>query len=230
MPQAKVQPNVISYNSTIRACDKCGQWQQALKLFDAMPQAKVQPDVISYSAAISACEKGGQWQQALKLFDAMPQAKVQPDVISFNSTISACEKGSQWQHALRLFEAMSKQNVSPNLVTYNALLQSAAVHSGEIGRQLFLQCNLQVVRTLRACGSSKIDLHDLSEGTDLLALRYWLSNAVARDLESSDPLTCIIITGYGKSRKDWDTTDVRLAALNFFQRLGLNAFPFPQNP
>ena len=125
---------------------------------------------------------------------------------------------------------MSKQNVLPNLVTYNALLQSAAVHSGEIGRQLFLQCNLPEVRTLRACGSSKIDLHDLSEGTALLALRYWLSNAVARDLESSDPLTCIIITGYGKSRKDWDTTDVRQAVLSFFQRLGLKPSPLPENP
>ena len=109
-------------------------------------------------------------------------------------------------------------------------MSSATTHSGEICTQLFPQCNLPEVRTLRACGSSKIDLHDLSEGTALLALRYWLSNAVARDLESSDPLTCIIITGYGKSRKDWDTTDVRQAALNFFQRLGLKPSPLPENP
>ena len=109
-------------------------------------------------------------------------------------------------------------------------MSSATTHSGEICTQLFPQCNLPEVRTLRACGSSKIDLHDLSEATALLALRYWLSNAVARDLESSDPLTCIIITGYGKSRKDWDTTDVRQAALNFFQRLGLKPSPLPENP
>ena len=80
MPQAKVLPDVISFNAGISACEKGGHWQEALKLLEAMPAANVQADVFSYSAAISACGKGGQWQEALKLFEAMPQARVRPNV------------------------------------------------------------------------------------------------------------------------------------------------------
>ncbi|CAK9101579.1 unnamed protein product [Durusdinium trenchii] len=88
MPKAKVAPTVISYSAAISACEKGGQWQQALEF---------------YNAAISACEKCGQWQHALKLFEAMPKAKVQPDVISYSAAIGACEKGGQWQQTLQLF-------------------------------------------------------------------------------------------------------------------------------
>eukprot|EP00913_Durusdinium_trenchii_P015660 g14720.t2 len=110
--------------AAISACEKGGQWPEALKLFEAMPETKVQPDVISYSAAISACEKCGQWPQALKLFHAMPKAKVQPNVISHNAAISACEKGGQWQQAIKLFEAMPEERVQPDAISYNAAISA----------------------------------------------------------------------------------------------------------
>ena len=82
----------------IGACEKGGQWQLALSLFQNMSSVKVIPGVISYSAAISACEKSGQWQHALRLFQHMPDAKVSPNVIGYcSATIGACEKGGQWQ-------------------------------------------------------------------------------------------------------------------------------------
>ena len=111
MQKDKVPPDVISYNATISAFEKGGQWQQALMLFEAMPRAKVISNEISYNATISACEKGGRWQQALMLFEAMQKAKVTPSEISYTATISACEKGGQRQQALMLFEAMSKAKV-----------------------------------------------------------------------------------------------------------------------
>ena len=65
MRAAGVQPNVISFNAAISACEKGGQCERALALLGDMRAAGVQPDVISFSAAISACEKGGQWELAL---------------------------------------------------------------------------------------------------------------------------------------------------------------------
>ena len=54
----QIQPNVISYNAAVSACEKGGCWQEALTLFEAMPEAQIQQDVISYSAAISAIMAG----------------------------------------------------------------------------------------------------------------------------------------------------------------------------
>ena len=79
---------MISFSVAISACEKGGQWQRALALFDDMRKvgvtrrlesicrAGVTPSVISFSAANSACEKGGQWQQALPLLDELHMAGV----------------------------------------------------------------------------------------------------------------------------------------------------------
>ena len=36
MPTAEVQANCISYNAAISSCEKAGEWQRALSLFEAM--------------------------------------------------------------------------------------------------------------------------------------------------------------------------------------------------
>ena len=50
--------NVISYNATIRACEKGQQPQYALQLLQEMKYKGILPNVISYNTTISACEKG----------------------------------------------------------------------------------------------------------------------------------------------------------------------------
>ena len=94
----------FSFNATISSCEKTGQWQPALCLFEAMPAAKIQPDIISFNASISSFEKGQGWQLALNLFHTMPKSQVQPDLVSHSAVISACHRGSQWQQALIFLE------------------------------------------------------------------------------------------------------------------------------
>merc|ERR1711904_202411 len=90
MRECGVTPDVISFNAAISACEKGGQWEQALALLDKMRKNGVTPpDVISFNAAISACGKGGQWRRAVSLLDEMPKCGVTPDVISFNAAIFA---------------------------------------------------------------------------------------------------------------------------------------------
>ncbi|CAE7582658.1 unnamed protein product, partial [Symbiodinium sp. CCMP2456] len=60
--KAKVEADVISYNSTISACDKGGQWQLAVHLFDSMRKSKVEADAISYSAVLAAACRTEQGQ------------------------------------------------------------------------------------------------------------------------------------------------------------------------
>ena len=107
MPEATVQPNVVSFGAAISACEKGGQWQLALSLFRAIPEATMQEKAVCCSAAISACEKGKQWQQAVALFYAMPAEEL-ADEISFSAVISACERAGQWQQVVALFQAMSE--------------------------------------------------------------------------------------------------------------------------
>ena len=48
-------------------CEKRGEWQEALKLFNEMDGKRVPRNTITYSAAISACEKGGRMARSIKI-------------------------------------------------------------------------------------------------------------------------------------------------------------------
>eukprot|EP00434_Breviolum_minutum_P037012 symbB.v1.2.032804.t1/scaffold3834.1/size49527/1 len=77
-----VTPNLITFSSTISACEKLGRATEAEGVLSTMRSAAVTPDIISYNASISACAKGEQWQKALSLLEMMPEARLQPNVIS----------------------------------------------------------------------------------------------------------------------------------------------------
>ncbi|CAK0820506.1 unnamed protein product [Prorocentrum cordatum] len=47
MPQAKLEPDVVSYNAGISACEKGGQWQRALALLSEIGEARIKPTVIT---------------------------------------------------------------------------------------------------------------------------------------------------------------------------------------
>jgi pentatricopeptide repeat protein len=95
----------ITYNATISACEKGGQWETAVDLLAEMRARGIEPDVITYSATISACEKGGQWEKAVELFEEMRARGIVPNVITYNATIEACMAANEHEHAVRLYSA-----------------------------------------------------------------------------------------------------------------------------
>ena len=142
MHRCGVAPDVVSYNSTISACEKAGQWERALELLSEMQEHGLEPDVISYSATISACEKGGEWRRALELFNEMRRRRpeIEPNSFIYNAMISACEKargGAEWQCAIELLDEMTERGIEPDVISYSAAI-SACEKGGEWQRALEL--------------------------------------------------------------------------------------------
>ncbi|CAK0847313.1 unnamed protein product [Prorocentrum cordatum] len=94
MQTTKLDPNVVSFNAGISACEKGKQWQRALALMSEMRETKLEPDAISYNAGISACERCGHWRQALSLFGEMFESSLEPDELFYNLVITVCERTS----------------------------------------------------------------------------------------------------------------------------------------
>jgi pentatricopeptide repeat protein len=69
--------------AVISACDKGGQWKEALEVFEAMKEDNVPPDTRTYNALIRTA--GGQWKEALRWFEDMKEDNVMPDVITYNT-------------------------------------------------------------------------------------------------------------------------------------------------
>ncbi|CAE8631090.1 unnamed protein product, partial [Polarella glacialis] len=114
----------VTFNTTISACEKGGQWQLALSLLDEMSKSKVWKDTVTYNASISACEKSGQWQLALALLDAMDCAKLMRNTITYSAGISACEKGGKWELAIGLLREMAENRISKDTIVFNASISA----------------------------------------------------------------------------------------------------------
>tara|TARA_B100000780_G_scaffold173304_1_gene121342 strand:- start:77 stop:340 length:264 start_codon:yes stop_codon:yes gene_type:complete len=73
-----LSPDRVTYNTAIAAAARAAQWEQSLRLLDAMRAGgeATTPDAWSYSAAMRACDKGGQPSAALRLFETMQQEGV----------------------------------------------------------------------------------------------------------------------------------------------------------
>jgi len=71
---AELEPDVIGYNAGISACEKGGQWQQALSLLREVWNIKLKPEFTSFAIAISMCEQDGQRKQAQSLLRELLEA------------------------------------------------------------------------------------------------------------------------------------------------------------
>ncbi|CAE8586890.1 unnamed protein product [Polarella glacialis] len=144
MPDASVVPNEVTYNAAISACEKSGQWQQALSLLSLMPEARVVPNEITYSAAISACEKAGQWQLGLNLLSRMPEARVVPDQITYNAAITMCERSQELDRGLQLLWESKERGGSLSVAFFPGALARLSVHDPDIISDAFDEVALKL--------------------------------------------------------------------------------------
>ncbi|CAE8628679.1 unnamed protein product, partial [Polarella glacialis] len=67
MPKVGLNPNVISYNAAICACERGLQWESVLDLTRQMSAARVAMNTATHTAALMTFSSAGRWQEALSL-------------------------------------------------------------------------------------------------------------------------------------------------------------------
>eukprot|EP00959_Pyramimonas_sp_CCMP1952_P202566 4236055-Pyramimonas_sp.AAC.1 len=78
MVVVKVEPDIITYGTLKRSCEKCEksgrlQCEQAVAPLSEMVVVKLTPGIITCDILNNSCEKGGrwQWQRAVALLSEM---------------------------------------------------------------------------------------------------------------------------------------------------------------
>ncbi len=104
MRRAGVQPNTVSYNSLLSVCERCGQAERALEVFNTMEREAgptfgyTGSSLVTYNTLISACGKAGMYDQVQRVYAEMQDRGIRGDVFTMCGMITACEKVCDAQH------------------------------------------------------------------------------------------------------------------------------------
>jgi pentatricopeptide repeat domain-containing protein 1 len=131
MEDRGVQPDAMSYNAAISACEKSGQYEKALNLWREMEERGVQ---LPEESTITLTGKQYETLKALADFGMKEMAipitadncvltirfssskksdddwkNANEDAMSYSAAISACEKSGQYEKALNLWREMRNE-------------------------------------------------------------------------------------------------------------------------
>ena len=97
-------PNLFTYNSCLKACERCADGTTALKLLTRMRRDGIDPDQISYTSAVGALGRQGEWERAIGLWGAMADAGVEPDGMALHTLLRCLTSSGQWRIAEGMYE------------------------------------------------------------------------------------------------------------------------------
>lgn len=89
MPALGVEPNIVNYNTAIRAICRAGDFSRANQVFALMAARKVQPEFTTYRAAINGSCEAGAIDVAVNYLDQLKANGFTPDLsIQVSSELS----------------------------------------------------------------------------------------------------------------------------------------------
>ena len=158
---------MISYSTTITACQKGGASEEAVRLLEKMQamQAEevkqaaagttaepggrykpppVAPNAYSYTAAMSALSDAGKWEDALKTFEQAPPEMQQSEAL-VNAAVSAAAAGKQWRRCVELIRNLRAAGKTPQSSSFNMAIGACAAAQQPASA-------LALLRSMRAAG------------------------------------------------------------------------------
>ncbi|XP_043708687.1 putative pentatricopeptide repeat-containing protein At5g37570 [Telopea speciosissima] len=192
---------------------KCGNMEEACRLFEEIPQ----PDVFSYSALITGLASHGHGIKALEIFRRMQAADIEPDDITFVGVLTACSHTGLVEDGLRFWESMAKvYRIEPGADHYACIVDML----GRAG---------QLEEAHRLVKSMPMGPHPGALGALLAACRTYgnvqIAERVAQQLFELEPQNTgnyMLLASIYASKEQWEeATRVRVA----MKERGMNKLP-----
>ncbi|KAL5995656.1 hypothetical protein ACLOJK_025722 [Asimina triloba] len=95
----------FSFCSLIDMYCKCGNFEDAMQLFNEMPEKSV----FSWNSLLSGLRMNGHGQKVVSLFRQMEDSGTEPDHVTFVALLSACGHSGMVNEGLHYFDCMTKK-------------------------------------------------------------------------------------------------------------------------
>lgn len=167
-----IQPDVVSYNTVIKAFCELGSLDAAVSMMDELDKNGLHPTTATFNTLLYAFYKSGRFDEAEKIWGLMEKKNVSADARSYNAKLHGLVKEKRVMEAVDVVEGMEDRGVKPDGVSYNVLIKGFVDegHSNEVKRwykkMIDNECTLDLA-TFRmlipfACDTGDIDFaHEL---------------------------------------------------------------------
>lgn len=126
MQRAKIEPDVFSYTSRIKAFSKARRADEAHYFFKAMVKSGIRPNRAAYNALLDAFATSKMVEEAQSIFKQMKRERCSPDLLSYTTLMNAYVNVSNMDKAQQVLEQMKMSGIQPNIISYGTLIKGYA--------------------------------------------------------------------------------------------------------
>ncbi|KAK7400450.1 hypothetical protein VNO78_11658 [Psophocarpus tetragonolobus] len=121
--QLSVEPDLVSYNTVIKALCEQGSFDSALAMLKEIEEKGLNPDSITFNTLLDGLYSKGRFEEGEKLWGQMGRKNVAPNVRSYCSRLVGLAEVKKTGEAVDLFREMDKVPVKPDLFCINAVIK-----------------------------------------------------------------------------------------------------------
>ncbi|GMH26905.1 hypothetical protein Nepgr_028748 [Nepenthes gracilis] len=118
-----VEPDVVSYNTVIKAFSEMGSLDSAISMFDEMEKNGLRPDLITFNTLLDALNGNDRFSDGEKIWTKMRSYNVSPDIRSYNSRMAGLILDDKVNEAVALIEEMKIKGFTPDVFSFNHLIK-----------------------------------------------------------------------------------------------------------
>lgn len=120
----KVQFSIVTFNTMVDACSRCGEMKRISGLLQSMVSQGIEPNLITYSAILKGYCQENRLDDAFELMQEMVSTtRFKPDEIMYNSLLDGCARQGLYQRAMPLLADMESAGVNPSNFTLSVLVK-----------------------------------------------------------------------------------------------------------
>ncbi|OMO54147.1 hypothetical protein CCACVL1_28018 [Corchorus capsularis] len=118
-----IEPNLVSYNTVIKAHCEMKSFASALSMVDEMEKKGIEPDVITFNTLLDGLYRNGKIADAEEIWGLMEKKNVVPNGRSYNSKMRGLVYENKISKGVELLEEMRSKGFEPEIHSYNALIK-----------------------------------------------------------------------------------------------------------
>ncbi|KAB5533905.1 hypothetical protein DKX38_016991 [Salix brachista] len=121
--EIKIEPDLISYNTVMKAFCEMGSLDSAVSLLDEIKRKGLEPDLITFNTLLHGFYANGRFVDGERIWDLMKERNVEPNIRSYSAKLFGMASEKRMNDVVRVVEEMNSKGIKHDPFSYHALIR-----------------------------------------------------------------------------------------------------------